>query len=113
MLDAEFALVLYDVEEDSYIAARDPIGIRPLYYGITKEGTEYISKYIKDNQSLMTINIEGNYLCNEGIKIIYFPYTQGISSTKITEALKSVRGWTQVPNIKPKLNIGGEDNNVK
>lgn len=29
-----------------------------------------------------------------GIKIIYFPYTKGISSTKITEALKQVRGWT-------------------
>ena len=27
----------------------------------------------------------------EGIKIIYFPYTQGISSTKINEALKAVR----------------------
>jgi glycerol-3-phosphate cytidylyltransferase len=30
----------------------------------------------------------------EGIKIVYFPYTKGISSTKITEALKSVRGWS-------------------
>lgn len=30
----------------------------------------------------------------EEIKIIYFPYTKGISSTKITEALKSVRGWS-------------------
>lgn len=29
-----------------------------------------------------------------GIRIVYFPYTKGISSTKITEALKSVRGWT-------------------
>lgn len=31
----------------------------------------------------------------EGIKIIYFPYTKGISSTKITEALKRVRGWIE------------------
>ena len=29
----------------------------------------------------------------EGIKIIYFPYTKGISSTKITEALQHARGW--------------------
>lgn len=29
----------------------------------------------------------------EGIKIIYFPYTKGISSTKITEALRQTRGW--------------------
>lgn len=32
-LDAEFALILYDHESDSLIAARDPIGIRPLFYG--------------------------------------------------------------------------------
>ena len=33
MLDAEFALILYDGAQGEYIAARDPIGIRPLYYG--------------------------------------------------------------------------------
>ena len=33
LLDAEFAMVIYDGEKDSYIAARDPIGIRPLFYG--------------------------------------------------------------------------------
>lgn len=33
LLGSEFAMVLYDSEKDSYIAARDPIGIRPLYYG--------------------------------------------------------------------------------
>ncbi|MBR6018740.1 MAG: asparagine synthase B [Lachnospiraceae bacterium] len=38
-LDAEFAMILYDRKKDAYIAARDPIGIRPLYYGITEKGT--------------------------------------------------------------------------
>ena len=38
MLDAEFALIIYDGEKDSLIAARDPIGIRPLYYGLDKDG---------------------------------------------------------------------------
>ena len=33
MLDAEFAMVIYDSKKDRYIAARDPIGIRPLFYG--------------------------------------------------------------------------------
>ena len=37
-LDAEFALILYDAERGSLIAARDPIGIRPLYYGRTAGG---------------------------------------------------------------------------
>lgn len=38
MLDAEFALVMYDATSDSFIAARDPLGIRPLYYGTMPEG---------------------------------------------------------------------------
>lgn len=38
MLDAEFALILYDGRTSSWIAARDPIGIRPLYYGYDKDG---------------------------------------------------------------------------
>ncbi len=38
MLDAEFACVIYDGDSGEYIAARDPIGIRPLYYGYDKNG---------------------------------------------------------------------------
>ena len=38
MLDAEFACVIYDGRTDEFIAARDPIGIRPLYYGYDREG---------------------------------------------------------------------------
>ena len=38
MLDAEFACIIYDGDLGEYIAARDPIGIRPLYYGYDKEG---------------------------------------------------------------------------
>ena len=37
-LDAEFALILYDSRTDSLVAARDPIGIRPLYYGYDTDG---------------------------------------------------------------------------
>lgn len=37
-LDGEFALIIYDKNTDNFIAARDPIGIRPLYYGYDKNG---------------------------------------------------------------------------
>ena len=37
-LDAEFALIIYDSDSESLIAARDPIGIRPLYYGYDADG---------------------------------------------------------------------------
>ena len=39
MLDAEFACVIYDGRTGEFIAARDPIGIRPLYYGYDASGT--------------------------------------------------------------------------
>ncbi len=38
-LDAEFACIIYDGRTKEYIAARDPVGIRPLYYGYDGRGT--------------------------------------------------------------------------
>ena len=38
MLDAEFACIIYDAQSHEFIAARDPIGIRPLYYGYDAQG---------------------------------------------------------------------------
>ena len=38
MLDAEFACIIYDGTTGEFIAARDPIGIRPLYYGYDPQG---------------------------------------------------------------------------
>ncbi len=37
MLDAEYACVIYDAGRKELIAARDPIGIRPLFYGYTEK----------------------------------------------------------------------------
>jgi asparagine synthase (glutamine-hydrolysing) len=37
-LDAEFVCVLYDAEVDKYYAARDPVGIRPMFYGYAPDG---------------------------------------------------------------------------
>ncbi len=37
-LDGEFALVIYDRKNDKFLAARDPIGIRAMFYGYTKQG---------------------------------------------------------------------------
>ena len=38
MLDAEFVCIIFDGRTGEYIAARDPIGIRPLYYGYDAKG---------------------------------------------------------------------------
>ncbi len=47
-LDAEFACILYDGETGEYIAARDPIGIRPLYYGYRADGTVLFASEAKN-----------------------------------------------------------------
>ena len=38
-LDGEYAFCLYDADADKMMAARDPIGIRPMFYGYTEKGT--------------------------------------------------------------------------
>ncbi|MDO4475254.1 MAG: asparagine synthase B [Lachnospiraceae bacterium] len=38
MLDAEYACIIYDAKKQQLVAARDPIGIRPLFYGYTAQG---------------------------------------------------------------------------
>ena len=48
MLDAEFALIIYDGAKKQLIAARDPIGIRPLYYGYLKSGEIIVASEAKN-----------------------------------------------------------------
>ncbi len=48
LLDAEFACVIYDGNTGEYIAARDPIGIRPLYYGWGESGAMLFASEPKD-----------------------------------------------------------------
>lgn len=52
MLDAEYALVLYDGKKKKFIAARDPIGIRPLYYGYDQKGAIVFASEAKNLVSL-------------------------------------------------------------
>ena len=47
-LDAEFAMIIYDSTTDSLIAARDPIGIRPLFYGYDQDGGIVFSSEAKN-----------------------------------------------------------------
>lgn len=47
-LDAEFALILYDAQSGGYVAARDPIGIRPLYYGYDDTGAVIFASEAKN-----------------------------------------------------------------
>lgn len=54
------------------------LGASVMFVGDDWYGTEKWQEYEKE-------------FAKEGIKIVYFPYTKGISSTKINEALNAVR----------------------
>ena len=42
-----FAFVLYDEEKDTFLIARDPIGVIPLYIGYDDDGTVYVASELK------------------------------------------------------------------
>ena len=48
MLDAEFAMIIYDSRRNTFIAARDPIGIRPLFYGYAPDGSMVFASEAKN-----------------------------------------------------------------
>ncbi len=67
MLDAEFACILYDGKKGQFIAARDPIGIRPLYYGYDKGGTIIFASEPKNLVDLVSEILPfppGHYYCD-------------------------------------------------
>lgn len=69
------AVPQYDMDK---LAACKKLGASLLFVGDDWYATEKWREYEKE-------------FAAEGIKIIYFPYTQGVSSTKIREALDAVR----------------------
>lgn len=69
------AVPQYDMDK---LTACKKFGASLLFVGDDWYGTEKWQKYEKK-------------FAEEGIKIIYFPYTKGISSTKINQALKDIR----------------------
>lgn len=102
-LDAEFACVIYDDARKSLVAARDPIGIRPLFYGYPKDGEIIFASEAK--------NLVG--LCD---KIYPFPpghyYADGkfVCYRDMTEVSKVITDDVETicANIKEKLVKGIE-----
>ena len=90
------AVPQYDMDK---LTACKKLGATILFVGDDWYGTEKWKKYEED-------------FAKEGIRIVYFPYTKGISSTKITQALHDIRGWTSEAAQKAlHINVeGGQEN---
>ena len=86
LLDAEFALVLYDSKTDSLLAARDPIGIRPLFYGYIADGSIAFASEAK--------NLIG--LCD---KVFPFPPGHYLFAIATLQRLKNIAPTTSMPLV--------------
>ena len=86
----------YDMDK---LAACKKLGATVLFVGDDWYGSEKWKEY------------EDSF-AKEGIKIVYFPYTKGISTTKISEALRNTRGWSNGKELgcsgENHLNMGVE-----
>ncbi|HQV00977.1 MAG TPA: asparagine synthase B [Bacteroidia bacterium] len=86
-LNGIFAFALYDTQNDSYLIARDHMGIIPLYMGWDKHGNFYVSSELKA--------LEG--VCNKIQEFLPGHYWHSKEGT-----LKKwyQRNWTQYENVK-------------
>jgi len=91
------AVPQYDMDK---LTACRKLGASILFVGDDWYGTEKWQQYEKE-------------FAEYGIRIIYFPYTKGISSTRITQALHNARGWSSETAAKTFLlnNKPGETDN--
>ncbi len=72
------AVPQYDMDK---LAACQKLGAAVLFVGDDWYGTDKWKGYEEHSD-------------HNGVRIVYLPYTRGISSTRITEALQQVRGWS-------------------
>ena len=89
-LDGIFAFALYDVERDTYLIARDPIGVIPLYYGRDKEGRLYVASELKA--------LEGQ--CEKYAKYAPFPPGHMLTGNDAMPRRYYRRDWFSYDNVK-------------
>ncbi len=95
MLDAEFALVLWDANKKKIMAARDPMGIRPLFYGFNDKGQ---IQFASEAKALVNLSTDvkpfppGHYY--DGDQILTFldlTFDGGVKHTDLLEIKRGIR----------------------
>ena len=94
-LDAEFAMILYDSRKKLLIAARDPIGIRPLFYGYSESGHIAFASEAKNLVGLCKKIYPfpiGSYYCNgQFVRYCDIADTPAYSQDELPEILTNIR----------------------
>lgn len=94
-LDAEFALVIYDAKKDDFIAGRDPIGIRPLFYGYSKNSHQIM--FASEAKALIELCDEvypfpPGYYYADGVFTCYYDaaHSSGFYTGSVQEITKEI-----------------------
>mgnify|MGYP000320293462 CR=1 FL=1 len=94
-LDAEFAMILYDSRKKLLIAARDPIGIRPLFYGYSESGHIAFASEAKNLVGLCKKIYPfpiGSYYCNgQFVRYCDIADTPAYTQDELPEILTNIR----------------------
>ena len=68
-----FAFALYDAEKETYLIARDHMGIIPLYEGTDKEGHYYVASELKSLEGVcnkIEVFLPGHYRLGAGSDLV-------------------------------------------
>ena len=94
-LDAEFAMILYDSRKKLLVAARDPIGIRPLFYGYSESGHIAFASEAKNLVGLCKKIYPfpiGSYYCNgQFVRYCDIADTPAYTQDELPEILTNIR----------------------
>src|SRR5699024_7561407 len=105
-LDAEFAMILYDSRKKLIIAARDPLGIRPLFYGYSDSGAIAFASEAKNLVGLCKKIYPfpiGSYYCNgRFVRYCDIADTPAYSRDKLPEILTNIR-QTLIAGVQKRL----------
>lgn len=105
-LDAEYACIIYDSKKNDLIAARDPIGIRPLFYGYQAEGEIIFASEAKNLVGLVDKVIafppghyyaDGQFVCYRDMTKVDF-----VSRDSLEVACKKIR-YKLVAGVEKRL----------
>lgn len=113
-IDSEmFAFIIYDKKNDSYFIARDPIGVKPIYYAFDDKKRLFIASEIKQltqfKQIKEILEFPPGHYCHNGRLHAYFKLptkTKAVEKNKTIKELQKILEESVKKRVQTDLPIG-------